>query len=113
MQPDIIRRVFMDHALRMERFHQTHGSQRQADAFLQDSPPQLIHSRLPPPKSRMKRGEIEVAERAQGRDAHQSGLFLSGYDFKIDLGLMTYSFDQNVAVGGFAGRARGHGAIRG
>ena len=113
MQPNIVRGVFVNHALRVERFHQTDGSERQADAFLQDAAPQFIEFQAAAAQIEDEAGRIEIAKRAEHGDAHQARFFFAGDDFQIDFGLVANAFDQDVAVAGFARGAGRHGAIRG
>ena len=65
MQPNIIRGVFVDHALRVKRLHQPHRSERQADAFLQDASPQFIQFQAAAAQIEDEAGRIEIAKRAQ------------------------------------------------
>lgn len=103
----------MDSTLGMERLHQTDGSQRQSDAFLQNSAPQLVQFQAAAAQIKDEARGIEVAECPKHRDAHKSRFFFTRNDLEVDFGLVTYPLDQHVAIASFAGSAGRYGAIRG
>ena len=112
-QSNFIRGVFVNRALRVKRFHQSDGSERQADALPQDAAVQFIQLEAAAAEIENKARRIEIAKRAEDRDTHEARFFIAGDNLQIDFGLMADAFEQNVAVTSLARGAGRHGSIRG
>ena len=75
MQPNFVRGVFVNHALRVERFHQPDRSERQADAFLQDAAPQFVELQAAAAQIEDEARRIEIAQ-ARGVPRRARGALL-------------------------------------
>jgi DsbC/DsbD-like thiol-disulfide interchange protein len=93
VQPNLIRSVFVNHALRVECFHQSDCSEGEADAFLQDPAPQFIELEAATAQVQYEAGRIDIAQGAEDGDAHEARFFVAGDNLQIDFGLMADSFD--------------------
>ena len=55
---------------------------------VQDAAPQFIEFEAAAAQIEDESGRVEIAKRAENRDAHEPRFFLAGNDFQLDFGLV-------------------------